>query len=140
MEKLDVSQLNEVFEQAIYAIDGNTYEVLQLMGDVDVDEYLDEVDSLEELQASIPVIGQYQYIKVDFSPKLKEEIQSWNSDATEIVDIENWISYVPSTEEQVEQLTPEQLYELTSTYFVDLYSYTSFENPNILEGHVIVRE
>lgn len=140
MEKLDISQVNEVFEQAVYEQDGTTFEVLQLMNDVDVDELIEEADSIPELQASIPVIGQYQYIKVTFSKQLRDAIANWDTDATAVVDVEDFIRFIPSTEEQVGQLTPEQLYTIVSTYLVDMYAYTSFENPNVLEDHVVIKE
>lgn len=140
MEKLDISNVNEVFEQAVFVKDGTTFEVLQLMNDVDVDELIEEVDSIQELQASIPVIGQYQYIKVTFSKQLRDAIAGWDTSATDVLDVEEFIRYIPSTEEQVEQLTTEQLYTIVSTYLVDMYSYTSFENPNVLEEHVVIKE
>lgn len=140
MQKLDISQDNEVFEQAVYVKEGTTFEVLQLMGDVEVDEFISEVDNLKELQASIPVIGQYQYIKVTFSKKLKEAISDWNSDASDLIVPEDWIRFVPSTQEEFDQLTDAQLYSLVSTYLIDMYSYTSFENPNVLEEHVVIDE
>lgn len=140
MEKLDIRNDNEVFEQAVYAQDGTTFEVLQLMDDVDVDDIISEVDSIPELQASIPVIGQYQYIKVTFSKQLRDAIINWDTDATDVIEPEDWVRFIPATEEQVEQLTTEQLYTIVSTYLVDMYSYTSFENPNVLEEHVVIKE
>lgn len=141
MQIVDISEMNEVFEQAVYETDGTTVEILQLMGDVDLDEFIGEVDNIQELQASIPVIGQYQYIKVTFSKALKDAINGWDTDATDVVlEDEEFINYLPINEEQLASLTTEQVYELASTFLVDVYSYTSFENPNILEGHVEIQE
>lgn len=137
---MDISKVNEVYEQAVYELEGTTFEVLQLMGDVNVDDYLDEVSTIKELQASLPVIGQYQYIKVEFSRGLTLAVVQWDTDATDLVSVEDWVQFIPSTEEQVQQLTVEQLYTLVATNFVDMYSYTSFENPNVLEGHVEIQE
>lgn len=140
MEKLNVVDLNEVFEQAVFVKNGTTFEVLQVMEDVNVDDFIGEVDTIGELKASIPVIGQYQYIKVTFSKDLKDAILGWDSDATDVVEPEDWVKFVPATQEQFDQLTVEQLYNLVSTYIVDMYSYTSFESPNILEDFVTIQE
>lgn len=139
LEKMDIRQENEVFEQAVYTVEGTAFEVLQLMGDIEVDEFIEESGSVLELQASIPVIGQYQYIKVDFKRWLKDALTGWDTDATDLIDVDEFIGYIPSNAEQVSQLTPEQLYAL-ATLFVDVYAYTSFEDPNILEGFVDIKE
>lgn len=141
LEKMDIRQENEVFEQAVYTVEGTAFEVLQLMGDIEVDEFIEEAGSVLELQASIPVIGQYQYIKVDFKRGLKDALTGWDTDATGMVDVDvdDFIGYIPSNAEQVSQLTPEQLYAL-ATLFVDVYAYTSFEDPNILEDFVDIKE
>ena len=139
LEKMDIRQENEVFEQAVYTVEGTAFEVLQLMGDIEVDEFIEDSGSVLELQASIPVIGQYQYIKVDFKRGLKDALTGWDTDATGMVDVDDFIGYIPSNAEQVSQLTPEQLYAL-ATLFVDVYAYTSFEDPNILEDYVDIKE
>lgn len=140
MQKMDVRNENEVYEQAVVNVEGTTFEVLQLMGDVEIDEYLEEADSVQELKASIPVIGQHQYIKVTFSKRLKDSIENWDTDASEEVGIDEYLNFIPANEEQFNQLTPAQLYALASTLFVDMWSYTTFENPNILEEHVVIQE
>ena len=137
---MDIRSANEVYEQAVYHIEGTTFEVLQLMKEVDVDEYIEEVDSIKELLASIPVPGEYQYIKVTFSRGLTNAIADWDTDATDVVEPETWVNFLPNNEEQMGQLSPEQLYSLASANLVDVYSYTSFETPNILDGHVEILE
>lgn len=140
MKKLNVVELNEVFETAVITREGNTFEVLQLMDVEGIDGHLEEVSTIKELMASIPVIGHYQYVKVSFTPKLKRSIAEWDTDATDLIEPEDWIHYVPENEEQVSELSDRQLYELVSTYIVDLQSYTSFEEDNILEDNVEIRE
>lgn len=140
MKKIDVTELNEVFETAVIKREGNTFEVLQLMEIEDLDEHIEEVRTIKELMASIPVIGHYQYVKATFTPELKRNIANWDTDATDLIAPEEWIQYVPENKEQVDELTDKQLYELLSIYLVDLYSYTSFEEDNILEDNVEVRE
>lgn len=140
MKKINVTELNEVFETAVIKREGNTFEVLQLMDVEDLDEHLEEVRTIKELMASIPVIGHYQYVSATFTPTLKRNIATWDTDATDLIAPEEWIHFVPENEEQMEELTDKQLYELLSIYLVDLYSYTSFEEDNILEDNVEVRE
>lgn len=140
LQKKDVTELNEVFEQAVYTIEGNKLDLLQLMGDVEVDEYIEEAEDIEELRAMIPVIGQYQRINVTFTPQLKKELEDWDSDARDIVELDEWLKYIPTNAEQLAELSEDQLYELVSIYLVDLTSYTTFEEPNILEGRVEITE